>query len=280
MGFGLSIQYIEATLGSQIDSALACIGEGTSGAACAVTYGLTVGNANVDSSQELKGDDISYGMNFGVLFENDTSRVGFSYRSQIEHKLTGTVDFTLSPALQNFLTTTSNAAFQDTGANAGITLPDMMSLSYVQELGPKWTLLADATWTDWSDVQTVTVKFNNPVQDDSQLELKFRDTMRYSVGATYRPNSRWEYKTGIAYDEGAVKKDEDRSARIPDSDRVWLTLGLAYKPSDDMIFDIGYAHIFVSDSTINNTHPSFGHTLNGTYESDVNILGAQLTWNI
>jgi long-chain fatty acid transport protein len=43
--------------------------------------------------------------------------------------------------------------------------------------------------------------------------------------------------------------------------------------------DVGYAHLFIEDPEIDTSLPSAG-TLTGEYDADVNILSAQLVWNI
>ncbi len=50
----------------------------------------------------------------------------------------------------------------------------------------------------------------------------------------------------------------------------------------DMNLDVGYSHLFISDTQINNTFesgvPTLAATLNGTYQASVDILSAQLVW--
>lgn len=47
-----------------------------------------------------------------------------------------------------------------------------------------------------------------------------------------------------------------------------------------MSVDVGYSHLFVKNTDINNTHSTStaNYTLNGTYKADVDIVGAQLNW--
>ncbi len=84
----------------------------------------------------------------------------------------------------------------------------------------------------------------------------------------------------MAYDEAPVRSDELRSARIPDNDRTWLSLGFGYEPSKSWSFDVGYSHLFISDTGINNTSASASNaTLVGTYEASVDILSAGVNFN-
>ena len=85
----------------------------------------------------------------------------------------------------------------------------------------------------------------------------------------------------MAYDQTPVR-DAERTPRLPDEDRTWLTVGVQYKFSPQVAIDLGYAHIFIKDPNINQnagSTASFG-LINGSYSSDVNIVGAQLTYTM
>ena len=73
-----------------------------------------------------------------------------------------------------------------------------------------------------------------------------------SIGVVYRASDKWTWRGGIAYDEVAVD-DADRTARIPDADRYWLSLGGSYRASRKMRVDFGYAHIFTNDVPLEQT---------------------------
>ncbi len=272
-GFGVSAQYLEAKISNNIDSAAVCLGSAL--IALCPGWGIaTPGDITDDTTQTLTGDDWSFGANFGVIWHLDKARVGLAYRSRIKQRLVGNVDFTSSTDFQNFVNATS--LFQDTGAATELIMPQSIALSYVRDMSDKWTVLADYTWTDWSVVNVSTIRFEN-AQPDSTLELRLRDTSRYSVGLTYTPSSTWKFKMGLAYDQTAVQSPEFRTARLPGNDRSWITAGFSYQGSKDLRLDFGYAHLFISNTDINNTN-SLGHTLTGTYESSVDIFSTQLTW--
>ena len=103
--------------------------------------------------------------------------------------------------------------------------------------------------------------------------------MRYAVGLSYRMNDRMKLRTGVAFDEAPVPDEQHRTPRIPDNDRTWITLGMTHTSSDRLSFDVGYAHLFIKDSTINNTtEASIAHNIQGEYANKVDILSAQLNY--
>ena len=61
----------------------------------------------------------------------------------------------------------------------------------------------------------------------------YKDTWRLSVGANYHYNDQWMFRGGIAWDQTPTN-DTDRSVRLPDSDRVWLSVGAQYKMGQEL----------------------------------------------
>ncbi|MCW9014174.1 MAG: outer membrane protein transport protein [Gammaproteobacteria bacterium] len=295
IGFGISLQYIEATLANQLDSGMICTGvlvqggaaTSTAMATCAGAGGMAVGDVNVDSSQSLEGDNWATGWNFGLLYDLDKdSRLGLAYRSAIKQDLDGDVNFTRSAELEAFLNGTSPIgsvgpaanAFSNTrpGVEAGIELPASLSVSYYRDIDSKLAIMADITWTEWSNFDQLEIRFDNgPYQSASVIPENWDDAYRFALGMSYKQDSTFTYRAGVAVDQTPIPSAVDRTPRIPGDDRTWLSLGLGYNVSADMSIDVGYSHLFVGDTEINNTDASFGHTVTGSYEADVDILSVQ-----
>lgn len=279
LGFGVDVQYFEATLANQLDSRAICLGSGAASGTCDFFSLDTLGDVATDSSQSLSGDDWSVGWNFGLLYDiSEDSRLGFAYRSAISHGIKGSVDFTRSAQLDAFLSAGGSNAITDTGASVGVDVPETMSLSLYHGFNPKWSLLADVTWTKWSSFDQLVIEFDNVEQPTSVIPENWEDSLRYSVGVNYKADSKWIYRAGLALDETPIATAEDRTARLADNDRLWLSFGFGYKMSDSSSIDVGYTHIFFDDTPINNTDASFEHTLTGTYDISVDIFSAQYNW--
>lgn len=277
LGFGLSFQYIDIELTNNIFSPAVC---GALGGAC---------NTAGDSHLKLEGDDISIGWNVGVLWDiTQKDRLGVAYRSDVKHEVTGNADYTMDsdPALQAILAGANAAVapftlFTDAALTAVASMPETFSVSYVRDINDQWSLLADWTWTGWSSLDVVDIVLTGgaPGQDPG-LDLAFSNTNRLSVGGHYKPGNNWIFRGGLAYDESPVRSPEQRSARVPDSDRTWLSFGFGYEPSQSWSIDVGYSHLFVDDADINNvSRASSGATLVGTYEASVDILSAGVNFN-
>jgi long-chain fatty acid transport protein len=220
-----------------------------------------------EGSAKVSGDDNAWGYNLGAMYQvTPNTRLGFAYRSQMKYKVQGDATFSAGvPA-------PSGAATVD------IKMPDSWSLALSQSLGSNITLLADVTRTNWSVIKTLdVVNVASGATLDSTPE-NFKDTWRYGVGATYRHSDAWSFKAGIAFDQTPVN-DTDRTPRLPDQDRKWLSFGAQYRVSNTGRIDIGYAHLFIKDTSINQnggvTTPPTRGTISGTYEASINIFGLQ-----
>jgi len=242
-GFGLNYQQIDAELSKAV-----VIGPGA------------------ETVATVKGKDTSWGFNVGAMFQpTPDTRLGVSYRSSIKYGVRGTVNVAAVPALNG-------------DANLDVKMPDTFSIALNHRLDSKWTLLGDATRTGWSKIKELRVITSNGQPPDVTPE-NFKNTWRVGVGATYRYSDDWSIKTGLAYDQTPVN-DTDRTARLPDQNRLWLSVGGQYRVSKDGTLDFGYAHLFVKDASINQNAGNAGANgqLVGTYKGTIDIFGAQFAY--
>jgi len=291
-GFGMNFQYMDAELTNALDFGAICYGAADQAgvppsAACdplsLKPQYMLAADAQSDINDgyaNISGDSWGMGYNFGMLFApSNESRVGFSYRSKVKHKLGGDANFQIADTAADqtiLLLRGINQAFQDTNATANITLPEQWALSSYHQLNKHWELLGEITFTKWSQVQELVIEFENPNKGASVEEIKFRNSYRYAIGTNYKPNDRLIFRLGFAFDEGAAPNATYRTPRVPDHDRTWLALGFGYH-QNAISFDVGYAHLMIDDAYINRTG-SQGDTLNGKYELSVDILSAQFNY--
>ncbi len=207
-------------------------------------------------------------------------KIGASYRHSVDHTLDGDGDFTTNEALAALLAAQEVPLFQDTGAEAEVALPAMFSLSGAWQATDRIELLADLTWTGWSSFDELRVEFDNPIQPDSSSLQDWEDVYRISAGIDFRQSEKLTLRTGLAYDEEPIPSPQRRTARIPGNDRTWLSFGAGYRVNQNASFDIGYAHLFLEETAIDNPNveTTGGSTVRGLFEPAVDILSAQFTW--
>jgi len=212
---------------------------------------------------EMDGD--AWGWNLGAMLQpTPDTRIGLSYRSKMKHSASGTTK------IQNL------ASFD---ARADVDLPDTAILSVMHSLTPRWDLLADLSWTGWSSIPELKIHNSGPGAQGDTLNLKFRDTWRFAVGANYKVSEQWKLKFGVAYDQSPVHNEKNRPTSLPDNNRVWLSTGVQYQATKNTTLDVGYTYLHVRKTKIDNDGESLATKgrIAGDYSSKGNIIGVQLT---
>ena len=219
----------------------------------------------------LTADDTAYGFNLGLLVQaTPDTRFGVTYRSSIKYALEGDGKFS-----------GTSGALLGSRVRADLTMPESASASVFTALTPKWDLMGDITWTRWSQVQQLDViRATSRLAPGgaagttlTSLPFKWSDTFRLAVGANYKWSNQSKLRLGMAYDR-TPSKDETRTPRLPDQDRFWLAAGVQYRVSKSGVLDLGYAHEFIRDASVNVTVPSAG-TLSGKFANQADILSIQ-----
>ncbi len=285
LGFGVSFQVLDAELGSAVDSGAVCLAvygsEQVNMPEQCFEAGLTPGNVERDGYGNVTGDSTGVGFNLGALFlPGPNTKIGVAYRSGVDHTLDGDGDFTTDEALRELLDNVGSTLLTDSGAATDVSLPATLSLSAAQRVGERAELLADITWTGWSSVQEIRITYDNQQQPDTVSRLAYNDVLRFSAGVNFDLNTKVQLRGGLAYDQEAIDGPGTRTARLPGNDRTWIAFGLGYRASDRLSFDLGYTHLFLPDTAIDNQNleSAGGSIVRGNYDSSVDIFSAQLNW--
>ncbi len=262
LGLGIDHQSADAELSNAIDLGLIAYGAGIAGFA----------PGSSDAVARIRGDDTTTGFNVGALVEiTDGTRLGVHYRSRMEHALRGRVRFTDVAA-------PFAPVFSDQAVRAPLTLPEIFSLSVAHHLTPQLAIYADWSFWRWSRFRQLAIGFENPATPDVTQVHNWDDASILSVGARWQRGDRLTLRAGLAYNETPVPDAEHRTARIPDSDRIWTCIGAGWQFNAELHGEIGYAHLFMDDARIT-SNDGAGHLLVGRYKSSANIVSAQLNWS-
>tara|TARA_E500000318_G_scaffold14742_1_gene14252 strand:- start:287 stop:1603 length:1317 start_codon:yes stop_codon:yes gene_type:complete len=252
VGAGPQIQYMDARLSKAVASAFSGAGEGNS---------------------HVTGNDLAAGWTAGINWEiMPGTTVGASYLSEVKHNLRGDVKFdAAAEALQ----------YVDQSASAEVITPESITFGVAQEIGSKWTVMADAQWTNWNSIDTLTFNFGGDINSNAGLnatssseDYKWGSAWFASLGTRYQYDENWSFTGGFAFDETPVK-DEYRNVRLPDSNRYWVSLGSSYKVADWADISLGYTHIFAHSAKVDLSDNSSAGSFSGTYESEVDIIALQ-----
>jgi len=223
----------------------------------ALGFGLnyqTIDGELTRTGVSLKGDDASLGWNAGLLFTlSPAMRLGLSYRSAVSHTLEGTINGVVP-------------------VRTDVKLPDTLTWSVWQQLSERWEAMGDLSYTRWGTLQQLEV-FNRTTGAALPGEsFNYSNSWRLAWGAAYKASERLKIKFGIAYDRTPVK-DSDRSVRVPDNDRLWLSFGGQWNSGGYGVVDLGYAYLYVKDPSISQSRN--GVNLLGAYDASAHLLGMQ-----
>ena len=183
-------------------------------------------------------------------------RLGVAYRSSVKYTLEG--DQTL-PGIS-------------IPVKAKLELPDTFTLSVWQQVSDRWEAMGDLSYTNWSTVDRLNVISRTSGRQIGSELFNYSSSWRFAWGAAYKASDAIKYKFGIAYDRTPVGNG-DRSARVPDGDRIWLSLGGQWKPSRESALDVGYSYLYLRDPSLSQN--SGTGILRGKYDDHAHILGVQ-----
>ena len=113
----------------------------------------------------------------------------------------------------------------------------------------------------------------------SQVKENWRDTNFWSLGTSYQMDNQWKLRLGVAYDQSAVRL-KHRTPRIPDSDRIWYSVGLGYKYSEKLSFDAGFTYIKAHKAKMTTLYTGNpGAHVSADYTNSVKIFALSVNYN-
>lgn len=273
---GIQAQYADAKLSNKVDYGTAGAGAGVPGATPGVGQ---------EGLATVEGDDWGFGFNLGAIYQVDErTRIGAAYHSRIDHVLTGNARFNAdnptAAQLRNGLRELGGV-FTNGGGRAELDLPAVFSIGASHRISERLTLLGELTWTEWSQFDELVVEFDDNTPD-SVTSQNWSNTWMVAVGADYRLTPEWTLHGGAGIDESPVP-DDTRTPRIPDSDRIWLTVGASYEPAPHLTLSGSFAHVMFRDASIDleatptNENAARGN-LRGDTATRVDIVALQATY--
>ncbi|AXE32074.1 transporter [Chromobacterium phragmitis] len=312
-GFGVSAQYMKATLEQMADSTTglnagiysaaykqAILGGASAAVADATGKGaVALAGIKGDGLAHVEGDDWGFGWNVGYMFQLDeNTRFGLAYRSSVKQTLQGSSTWTfdnVTGVIPGSATTPAQAAkakHPNASASVDVTTPETVSANFFHQLNPKVALMGDVTWVRNSRLKQLNIKqsvVNGTVQGDLVLHQNWKDTWRLSLGSNYQLNDSWMLRGGVAWEQSPVQSDNDRHPALPDSDRLWLSLGANYKISKQSSIDLAYSFIDFKNASMNYTDAcdptgqsgtctGNGGTVKGSYKTYLQLIGVQYNY--
>jgi long-chain fatty acid transport protein len=201
----------------------------------------------------IDADDIGVGFMAGInLNPGPGTSIGLGFRSSIHHDLQGETKIGISPELEPFgLVGTIGAPIE-----ADIELPEKITFGLRQALSPGLRLLGTVDWTRWSrlGVIPVTLQSSLPVIPPlpagatiANIDVRWRDGWLFAAGGEYDWSPKLTLRTGFSYEVSPVDEATTRLLQVPDSNRVWASVGATYHLGPNSSIDFAYSHGFFED---------------------------------
>ncbi len=249
-GAGVSLQYVTA----QFESTSAVYAPGTT---------TQLGQARV----RLNADGWAWGGNLGFMWEpTENVRVGLAYRSQVNHKADG---YLKSEVTSKF----GSVYYRSEDGHAEMSGPHTITLTGTWKATQNLRLSGLVRWANWSSFQNLPISGTSLYQatyasyysgaknlmgkSDEEAaayaaskasgktapEYKWKDSWLFTVGADYNINEAVTVRGGVGYEISPVDDDKYRSATIPDTDRLWLSVGATWRVNKQLQGDFGLAYL-------------------------------------
>lgn len=232
------------------------IGAGVQAQYAKTTFTRMTNINNAELFGKTHGNDWGYGYNLGLKYNvSDELKFGLGYRSKIVHKFNGNSN----------LVGAVNSPVDYT-----LTTPESLTAGVTYDATQDLQLAFDTTWTRWSRLNNLTFAHVNS-NLDSTIDFKWKDSFLYSLGANYNVNSDLLLRAGTAYEKDAVP-DSTRNFVVPTGDRIWASIGLNYKITDDFSVDATYLRQFHKRVKATNVADDQGNTLNARFRTAVNVV--------
>ena len=194
------------------------------GASLNLMYGIfdtkvAVNNlVGADGQLALSDNVWGVGANLGVLYEmSPGTRWGLTWRSPVNLDFRAPAQWSgLAPGIRALL---GARGLLDATVDLGVTVPQEVMLSFHHTVDPRWAILGNVGWQQWSHFGRVAVGIdsNDPVGLTTNLE--FKDTWHVALGTQYQLSAPWTLSAGVAYDS-AFQDSANVAVALP-TNAVW-----------------------------------------------------------
>lgn len=248
------------------------IAEGSFGAIAPKQLGPIAGT----TLKYMEGTDEAWGWQVGTAWQiNDTNRIGFSYKSEVQLDLSGHAKglgfdaYAPQPSSQYL-------------GSMELALPATAELASFHQLNDKIAIHASFNWTDWSSFEKLEAHIPSLSVPNQEIKQEnWEDNYRLAFGGTYTLDQKITLRSGIAYDTSAVS-EENRTATIPETDRLWVSMGAGYAWSENLTLDAGFTYIFAKDAKMledDTASAPYGGTFEGETTGNVWLIGVQANYH-
>jgi len=235
--------------------------------------------STADGRLKLEDTDWGFGGTASLLYQPTAqTRFGVTYTSRIK------LDFSDRPEFSNLGTIGTELQARGLLSNTldlGLTVPQAVMTSAYHELesNPRWAVMGNLGWTDWSEFGKVDVGLSTDPPNSLTTESKYKDTWHAAFGAQYRYSDAWRLTGGIAYDSSPVS-DSNRSIILPLGSFWTFGLGAVNKVRDGFEVNYAYSLKWSGDVSIDQERGPLAGRVAGDYENaSVQYFAVSFRWS-
>lgn len=201
--------------------------------------GLMINRASAELEQgvlapgdkfRFEGDDVALGFNLGLRWQPHRMHAfGVTYRSATTMNFEGQTHlqydgFTMPVQVAPGVVIPFDVPGVDRkeNARASFRFPQVVVFGYSFRPTPDWNFEFNVDWTDWDNLNTVTVRQQKSA--DVALPFNWESSFMYEFGVT-RKIGTWKLSAGYIYSENSVP-NESFNPIVPDSNRHIIAAGV------------------------------------------------------
>ncbi|WP_205700964.1 OmpP1/FadL family transporter [Jeongeupia sp. USM3] len=223
------------------------------GAGLGISYGYFSLNRDAAGGEQKEKDyDWAANAHLGVLYDLDArTRFGLKYTSETRY------DFAIDPQLS------FSHTFRPVPDGAGVTVsrswtlplaamvnsPQQLMFSGYHALNEQWAVLGNLGWQDWSRFGDSTIE---AAGSEVSSGNKLQDTWHAALGIQYRPNEKWRFDGGIAYDTSIYQRQSDTSLTIPTGAEWRFGVGAQYRLDARSTVGAAFEYLRMQGSSVQN----------------------------
>lgn len=216
------------------------------GAGLGINYGLfSLKREAIGGEQKSSDSDWAFNGKVGVLYEPDqATRFGLAYTSATKYHFDTQANVTLSYTINNpipgrpGITLTREFTLPLEGM---VNSPQQLMFSGFHQYNPRWAIMGNLGWQDWSAYSDSTIWAANRVVPSKE---RLNDTWHAALGVQHQLNEAVRLNAGIAFDSSFYKDQNNASLTMPSGDSWRFGLGAQYRL--DAKSNIGAAFEYVA----------------------------------
>ncbi|WP_028863262.1 OmpP1/FadL family transporter [Psychromonas aquimarina] len=240
----LSVMQLNPSLSWQVSDKLSL------GAGVQIDYAVFEQSMLLDNV-ELATDSTALGFNLGVIYQlSNNHRLGLTYRSKMEHDLSGEL---------------SSTAGHQASVGLNVLNAGQVELSGLHQVSEPLSLVWSLGFENWSQNNATYIDVNG--EQVIEKARQFEDIWTAAAGARYQLTNTLRLEGGIGYASSPLDDPGLQSADLPVAQQIRYSAGVTYDFSKKMSVNAYYSYVDYGSPEID------GAYMQGSYDNSNQFLG-------